>query len=592
MSFDGVVTKAVIEELKEKILGGKIDKIYQPEKDELIINIHNRGKNHRLLISASSNNPRIYLTKNSKKNPTNPPMFCMLLRKYLSGGLILNIEQYGMDRIVVMDISYLDELGQSSEIRLIVEIMGKHSNIILLNKENHVILDSITRVTGEMSRIRQILPGKKYEYPPSQDKIDPLHGTKEDFFQLIRNSKDSLAILKFFYFNYTGISPLLSREICFNADIDIDRPIGSLEQLELESLYSAFSKILGYIKSGNFCPLYITNQLDEIIAFYALDLYQYGDQGKHYSNSISDILDISYRRRDIYDRMSQKSQSMRKSIQTKLDRATNKLVKQKEELIESQNRENLKVYGDLISANAYKIPRGIDSINLENFYDENMSIINVPLDIKSNPIENAQKYYKRYSKLKNAESLLLKQIPETKEEISYLEHVLIAIENATEVEELDEIKDELIKEGYLKDGSKNKKKKKQEAKLSSPHHYISKDGLHLYVGKNNRQNEHLTLKFAHRDDIWLHVQNMPGSHVIIKKDNRDIPHSTLEEAALLAAYYSKGRNGNNIAVDYTEKKNVRKMRNAKPGMVIYDNFKTIIISPHKDKVNEIKKVED
>lgn len=592
MSFDGVVTKAVIEELNEKILGGKIDKIYQPEKDELIINIHNRGKNHRLLISASSNNPRIYLTKNSKKNPTNPPMFCMLLRKYLSGGLILNIEQYGMDRIVLIDISYLDELGQSSEIRLIVEIMGKHSNIILLNKENHVILDSITRVTGEMSRIRQILPGTKYEYPPSQDKIDPLHGAKEGFFQLIRDSKDNLAILKFFYFNYTGISPLLSREICFNADIDIDRPIGSLEQLELESLYSAFSKILEYIKSKNFNPIYITNQLDEIIAFYALDLYQYGGQDKHYSNSISDILDISYRRRDISDRISQKSQSMRKSIQTKLDRATNKLVKQKEELIESQNRKNLKVYADLISANAYKIPRGIDSIALENFYDEHMSVINIPLDIKSNPIENAQKYYKRYSKLKNAESLLLKQIPETKEEISYLEHVLIAIENATEVEELDEIKDELIKEGYIKDGSRNKKKKKQEAKLSSPHHYISKDGLHLYVGKNNRQNEHLTLKFAHRDDIWLHVQNIPGSHVIIKKDNRDIPHSTLEEAALLAAYYSKGRNGNNIAVDYTEKKNVRKMRNAKPGMVIYDNFKTIIISPYKDKVNDIKKVED
>ncbi|MGN9164007.1 Rqc2 family fibronectin-binding protein [Tissierellaceae bacterium HCP3S3_D8] len=592
MSFDGIVTRSVVRELRENILGGRVDKIYQPEKDEILINIHNKGENHRLLISASSNNPRIYLTKYSKKNPTTPPMFCMLLRKYLSGGIILNIEQYDMDRIVLIDISSLDELGQSSEIRLIVEVMGKHSNIILVDKKTHKILDSITRVTGEMSRVRQVLPGSIYDYPPAQDKANPLYYTREEFFQFIEASKENLVLFKFFYFNYTGMSPLISREICFNANLDIDRPIGSLDHIELEAIYDSFSNTIEDVKSESFNPVYITNELDEIIAFYALDLRQYGNKNQHFSPSISHILDTSYRRRDVFDRISQRSQSMRKSIQVKLDRAINKLAKQKEELIESQDREKLKVYADLISANIHRIPRGIDSIDLENFYDENMSIINVPLDIKLSPVENAQRYYKRYSKLKNAESLLLKQVPETEEEISYLEHVIVGIENAMEIEELNEVRDELIKEGYIKDSSKNRRKKNKEDKLSSPHHYISKDDFHIYVGKNNRQNERLTLKFAHREDLWLHVQNMPGSHVIIKKDNREIPSSTLEEAAMLAAYYSKGKNGNNIAIDYTERKNVKKMKNSKPGMVIYDDFKTIIISPSKEKVNEIKKVED
>ncbi len=592
MSFDGIVTKSVVKELKETLLGGRIDKIYQPEKDEILINVHNKGNNHRLLISASSNNPRIYLTKNSKKNPQSPPMFCMLLRKHLSGGIILNIEQYSMDRIIFIDISSLDELGQPSETRLVVEIMGKYSNIILVDKESQKILDSITRVSGEMSRVRQILPGFKYDYPPSQNKINPLTSAEKHFYEFIKEEKENLQVFKFFYFNYTGLSPLISREICFNANIDIDRPIGSLGDSEVDALCTSFSKVIGNVKDELFNPLYITNDLDEIIAFYSMDLNQYGNKNKYFSSSISHILDTSYRKRDIFDRISQKSQSIRKSVQVKLDRAINKLSKQKEELLESKDREKLKIYADLISANIHRIPRGIDKIELENFYDENMATISIPLDIKLSPVENAQRYYKRYSKLKNAEALLLKQIPETKNEISYLEHVLIGIENSVEIEELDEIKDELIKEGYIRDNSRNRKKKKKEEKLSSPHHYVSQDDFHIYVGKNNRQNEYLTLKFANKEDLWLHVQNMPGSHVVIKKDNKEIPDTTLEEAAILAAYYSKGKNGKNISVDYTERKNVRKMRNSKPGMVIYENFKTTNVNPSKEIINKMKKVED
>ncbi|NLY47160.1 MAG: fibronectin/fibrinogen-binding protein [Tissierella sp.] len=589
MSFDGIVTRSVVDELKSSLLGGRIDKIYQQEKDEILIQVYNKGVNHRLLISASSNNPRIYITNFSKKNPDTPPVFCMLLRKHLSGGIVLNIEQYSMDRVVIIDVSSLDELGLPTEKSLIIEIMGKHSNIILVDKSSSKIMDSIKRVREDMSRVRQILPGFIYEYPPTQDKKDPLNTSKDEFMKVLNEDKDGIHLYKFFYFNYTGLSPLISKEICFRANLDIDRPIGSISHEEKENLYHVFEEIMSDIKENKYNPLCIYNESDELVAFYCLDLQQFGSTNKDFSNSISNVLDNSFRRKDVFDRISQKSQSMRKMIQGRLDRAIKKHAKQKEELFDSQDREKYKIYADLISANIHLIPKGAKSIELDNFYDENMAKIDIPLDYKISPALNAQRYYKKYSKLKTAENLLLEQIPETEDEILYLENVLVSIENSYEVEELDEIKEELIKEGYIKDNSKNKKKRKnKEEKLSSPYHYISRDGFTIFVGKNNRQNEQLTLKTAHKEDIWLHVQNMPGSHVIIKKENKDIPDTTLEEAAILAAYYSKGKNGNHIPVDYTMRKNVRKQPNSKPGMVIYDNYKTISVSPDKEVVNKIQ----
>lgn len=590
MSFDGIVTKSVIKELKENIVGGRVDKIFQQEKDEILLNIHSKSVNYRLVLSASSNNPRIYLTNYSKKNPQAPPMFCMLLRKHLSGGIILNVEQFNMDRVVFIDVSSLDELGMPAEKRLIIEIMGKHSNIILIEKSTNKIIDSIKRVPEDISRVRQILPGFIYENPPIKDKLNPLLSTKEEFLDLINKSDKNIPIFKFFYFNYIGFSPLISKEICFNSNLDIDRTIGSLSSDDTLTLYNSFNTIITQINKEDFTPLYITSQSSsDIIAFHSLVINQYGRDNKTYVSSMSKVLDTYYRRKDIIDRISQKSQSIRKSIQVKLERTQNKLGKQKDELLESKDREKYKIYADLISANLYRIGRGIDSIELENFYDENLEKITIPLDRKISPPDNAQRYYKRYSKLKNAHILLLDQIPETEEEIEYLENVLLSIDNSTEVEELDEIKDELIKEGYIK-GNNNKKKKKEET-VSSPYHYISSDGFNIYVGKNNKQNDYLTLKFAHKEDLWLHVQNMPGSHVIIQSDGKSVPDSTLEEAAILAAYYSKGKNGNHIPIDYMERKNVRKPKNAKTGMVIYDDFKTITVNPSRDIVEGLKKVE-
>ncbi|MDR7856398.1 NFACT RNA binding domain-containing protein [Tissierella sp.] len=589
MSFDGIVTKSVVHELKDLILGGRVDKIYQQEKDEILIYVHNKGFNYKLVISASSNNPRIYITQYTKKNPTTPPMFCMLLRKHILGGIILNIEQFNMDRVVFIDVSAIDELGQPTEKRLIIEIMGKHSNIILADKFSLKIIDSVKRVYEDMSRVRQILPGMSYEYPPIQGKTNPLLSTREDFYALIKASNNNLAVYKFFYFNFVGLSPLISREICFDAEVDIDRVLGSLDEDIINCLFLSFNKFINLIKNNTFTPVTIfSNNDSEILAFHALDINQFGSQNKTYCDSISKILDNYFRSKDTLDRIGQKSHSIKKSIQVKLDRTLNKLGKQKEELFQSQEREIYKVYADLISANLHKIPKSVDEISLENFYDENMSLLVVPLDIKLTPAANAQKYYKKYSKLKNAHLLLEEQIPDTENEISYLENVLMSIENSTEIEELDEIKEELIKEGYIKGSIK---KRKKEELISKPYNYLSVDGFNIYVGKNNKQNDYLTLKLSHKEDIWMHVQNMPGSHVIIEKSGKNIPNSTLEEAAILAAYYSKGKNSNHVPIDYTERKNVKKPKNAKLGMVIYDNYKTISVNPSKDLINKIKKVE-
>lgn len=587
MSFDGIVTRAIIEELKDTILGGKVDKIYQHEKDEILIQVYNKGENRNLLISASNNNPRIHFTHYDRINPSSPPMFCMVLRKHLTRGIISNIEQFNMDRVIFIDISSLDELGSITEKRLVIEIMGKYSNIILIDKVSSKVIDSIKRVTPEMSRIRQVLPGTEYIYPKQDGRLNPLNITKEDFIRLIDKDKGSKQSFKHFYTNFIGLGPLISKEICYQGNIEIDRPLSSLTLEEKENLYNSFNTIMDKVKRMDYNPLLIRSNFKEnYIAFYALDIGHLGQQ-KVYLNSISKVLDEYYIKNDTIDRVNQKAQSIKKSVQTKLERSLNKLAKQKEELLESKNRETYKIYGDLISANLHRLEKGLEEVQLENFYLEDMAKITVPLDKRYSPAENAQRYYKKYSKLKNAYQLLLKQIPETEEEIYYLENILNSIDHCTSVDEIEEIKEELINEGYLK-GKPNRNKNET---ISKPNHYVSSDGFHIFVGKNNKQNDQLTLKTAQKEDLWFHVQKMPGSHVIIKVENKKVPDTTIKEAAMLAAYYSKAKNSTNVPVDYTERKNVKKPRKAKSGMVIYENFNTIFVTPSKEKIQSLKKIE-
>lgn len=589
MSFDGIVTNALVTEFKETIVGGRIDKIYQQEKDEILIHIHNLGNNYKLLLSASSNNPRIYLTNFSKQNPNNPPMFCMFLRKQIQGGIILDINQYELDRIIIIDIKSLDEMGEINIKQLIIEIMGKHSNIILVDESSKIILDSIKRIPENISRVRQVLPGLQYQYPPSNNKINPLNVDFKTFLEIGDKSKKNSQVFKYFYTNFIGLSPLISREICYRANIDERSTTDLLTDLDKKELYNSFKLTMDDILEKRFTPNIIKNDNNEILAFHALKLTQYDGIDKEYNESMSTILDNYYREKDILDRIRQKSLSIRKTVQTKLDRDLNKLNKQREEFLESKKREKYKVYGDLISANIYKIDKGADKVKLENFYTENLEEINIPLDPKLSPPQNAQRYYKKYAKLKNASKLLEKQIPKTKYEIDYLENILISIDNCTEVEELDEIKDELRREGYLK--GKDKKNKNKKERTSKPYHFISSNNLDIYVGKNNKQNDYLTLRFANKDDIWLHSKDIPGSHVIIRLEDAEVPEETLYEAALLAAFYSKAKNSQNVAIDYAQKKNVKKPKGAKPGMVIYEKNNTIYVTPKKEEINKIKKVE-
>lgn len=589
MALDGIVVKNIIKELNTAILNGKVDKIYQPEKDEIIINVYNKGKTYKLLISANSSNPRIHLTNSSKDNPSSPPMFCMLLRKHLTGGTVLNVEQYEMDRIIFIDISSLDELGNMTTKRLVVEIMGKYSNIILVDKDSTKIIDAIKRVTSEMSRVRAVLPGTIYTLPKQENKINPLSISQNEFFEQLAKQNESLKTHKFFYNSFMGMSPLIAKEICYLSNIDMDMPIGMLSNDDINRLYNTFLSVMDKVKNEKFSPTLIRKEYSEDYRdFYCLDIEQFGDDRKVQMESINIVLDKYYTINDKLDRIHQKSQAIKKSIQVKLERSLNKLAKQKQELLDSQKREKYKVYADLISANLYRIEKGMEEVELENFYDENLSKITVPLDKKLSGTENAQMYYKKYAKLKNAYKLLLSQIPETEKEIEYLENVLNSLDNCTEIVELEEIKEELIMEGYLK----GKLPKNKTSKSSKPHHYISSDGFHIYVGKNNKQNDVLTLKTARKNDLWLHAQKMPGSHVIVRVENKPIPESTLLEAAMLAAYYSKGKNSNNVPIDYTEKKNVKKPKDAKAGMVIYENYKTIFVTPDKEKIDRMEKVEE
>ncbi len=591
MSYDGIVTRGVVNELKNILIGGRIDKVYQQEKDELLLMVYSKGKNHRLLLSASSNNPRAYITRFSKEKPMSPPMFCMLLRKHLIGGIILDITQYENDRVMVFTISGTDELGEKTKRDLVVEIMGKHSNIILMDHESRKIIDSIKRIPMDVSRVRQILPGLNYSFMELDSKPNPLGITKEVFLNILEGAPGNIQSFKFFYTAFHGLSPLIGREICNNANIDSKRTLISLDTEERSLLYDSFANIMNRAKNNEFKPNYILNkETGEIISFYAFLLSLYGMDNYVLTDTMSQMLDEVYKSKDTYDRVNQKSASLRKILQTKLERAQNKLAKQKEELLESEAREIYKVYGDLLQSNLYRIQKGQDKIVLDNFYDPEMKPIEVPLDIKLSPADNAQKYYKKYAKLKNGYALLSQQIPETQSEISYLEHVLMSMENASDVKELDEIKDELIREGYIQRSGKVKKNAKEI--ISKPLHFVSSDGFDIFVGRNNRQNEILTMKMARKEDIWFHTKIIPGSHVIVRTNGAVIPEKTMEEAATLAAYYSKGRNSSNIEVDYTEKRNIKKPRNSKPGLVTYDNQKTLVVNPKSEIIKSLKKVED
>lgn len=572
MSLDGTVVKNLVYEINNRVNGGRIDKIYQDDNNNILINIRANGKRERLFISISGS-PRMYFSEELFDSPQNPPAFCMLLRKHLENNQILSVKQYKMDRIVEIHVKSRDELGLYSEKSLIIELMGKHSNVILIDNESKKIIDSLKRVNFNLSSVREILPGLIYNEEDISQGLDPCE--TESIIKLIKDFDENLNLKSFFLKNFTGISPQMCEEIEFRTNIDFKKNIISLNDDEIEILNKVFLNIFLDIKENKFVPIKIYR--DGIFKdFYSIDLKELSEKDKEKIDSISSLLEEFYNSKFLRDSLGSKSKELRRAVKKHIDKINRKISNQSNELNLALNREKYKVYADLISSNFHRIEKGADNVTVENFYNE-MEEIEIPLDSKLDGPGNASKYYKKYSKLKNAAVYLEEQISIGKSEVEYLESILLNIDFAETPDEIDDLYEELEKEGYLKKRNKNNKKKRKD----SQENYIklkTEDGFEIYIGRNNRQNDYLTLKKAKKNDLWFHVKDAPGSHVILKNDNRDFSNSSMMTAAKLAAKYSSLSKSQNIPVDYTFKMNVKRHPAKKPGLVSYTNYKTINVS--------------
>lgn len=560
MAFDGITIANIVYDLNRTILNGRIAKIAQPEKDELILTI--KGGNigqARLLLSASASLPLIYLTDTNKPSPMNAPNFCMLLRKHIANGRITKIFQPEMERIVRFEIEHLDDLGDLCKKSLIIEVMGKHSNIIFCD-ENDKIIDSIKHISAQVSSVREVLPGREYFIPKTSEKFNPLTENREHF--LFEIMEKPTTIQKAIYSSYTGISPLAAGEICYRASLDADASTSALSEDEKLHLSNNFFWYMEDVKEGNFTPN-IVMRGKEPVEYSAFLLKQYADLETISYDSISQVLEQFYAAKNVYTHMRQKSADLRRIVTTALERSRKKYDLQLKQLKDTEKREKYKVYGELLNAYGYTAPEGAKSLEALNYYTNEM--ITIPLDSDLSALENAKKYFDRYNKLKRTYQALSSLIEETKMEIIHLDSIATSLDIATSESDLSQIKEELTESGYIKKCST----KKQKSAKSKPFHYVSSNGYDIYVGKNNYQNDELTFKMATGNDWWFHAKEMPGSHVIVKTNGDELPDQTFEEAGRLAAYYSKGKEAGKVEIDYLQKKNVKKPNGAAPGFVVY-----------------------
>lgn len=578
MALDGIVISAMVQELKSCILGGRISKIAQPEPDELMLTIKNERKNYRLLISAGASLPLIYFTETNKPGPLTAPNFCMLLRKHISGGKILDVRQPGLERIIHFDIEHLNELGDVCQKTLTVEIMGKHSNIIFCSPDG-TIIDSIKHISSQVSSVREVLPGRRYFIPDTQSKLDPFSVTLDAFTQAVSGKPMPLA--KAIYTTFTGISPLIAEELCHRASLESARSANSFSENELLHLFHQFELLIDSVKEHEFTPCIFTRG-SEPVEFSVLPLTMYSDLPGTPCKSVSEMLETYYAAKNTITRIRQKSVDLRKIVQTSLDRERKKYDLQRKQLKDTEKRDKYRVYGELINTYGYGLEPGVKKFTALNYYTNEE--VTIPLDETLTPQENAKKYFDKYSKQKRTYEHLSGLIHETEDEISHLESISTALDIALSEEDLVQIKEELVQYGYIRRHAGAKRVKI----TSKPFHYISSDGFHIYVGKNNYQNEELTFKFATGNDWWFHAKGAPGSHVIVKANNEMPPDSTFEEAARLAAYYSKNRAAEKVEIDYVEKKHVKKVNGAKPGFVIYHTNYSMVIDSDIRGIKEVK----
>ena len=572
MAFDGIVIANLTRDLKTKLEGGKINKIAQPEKDELLFTIKNNRENLRLLISASASLPLIYLTDKNKTSPLTAPNFCMLLRKHIGTGRILKVSQPGLERIIEFEIEHLDDLGDLCRKRLIVELMGKHSNIIFC-KEDGTILDSIKHVSSQMSSVREVLPGREYFIPQTTEKGNPFGLPLEEFSRLMGQAP--APVRKALYLKLTGISPIMGEELCHLASIDGDRSAKELSESELTHLHRTLSLMMEDVQAGNFSPA-IVYRRGEPVEFASLPLTCF--EGAEYEarpfKNISLLLEQFYAEKNTLTRIRQKSSDLRRVVQTVLERNYKKYDLQIKQLKDTEKRDKYKVYGELLNTYGYELAGGEKQLTCQNYYTGQE--ITIPLDPQLTARENSQKFFDKYNKLKRTFEALTDLTLETKKEIDHLESISTALDIALDEEDLVQIKEELTEYGYIK---RHYGKGKKPRITSRPFHYLSSDGFHIYVGKNNYQNEELTLKVAAGNDWWFHAKGIPGSHVIVKCDGKELSDKTFEEAGALAAYYSKGRDNDKVEIDYIQRKHVKKAAGGAPGFVIYHTNYSLLANP-------------
>ncbi len=583
MALDGLLLHQLQKEIAEGAIGAKVDKVFQPERDEIILALRSRSGTSRLLISASPNSPRIQFTSSAIENPASPPMFCMFMRKHFIGGRLLGIRQIGLDRVLLLDFDCKNELGDSTKLTIAVEIMGRHSNIILLDEQNK-ILDAVKHIDITMSSMRQIMPGLTYKAPPAQQKLNLLECTSEQILEALAHATDE-ELPKALIGILQGVSPIVCRELTHLAMRgDLSVRSHSLTKEQQERLNFFILKAAHSVEDGSAIPMMATDiATGRPLDFTFMEITQYGRAAltKEYPD-FSSLLDDFFGERSRLDRQKRKQQTILKVLASTSDKLSRKISAQREELIECEGREQLRIYGDLINANIYQLKRGISSVQLENYYEENQ-LVTIAMDPMLTPAQNAQHYYKEYRKAHTAEQILRVQIENSLKEIAYIDSVFEELTRAATEKDFTEIRQELADEGYIRYEQKGKKK----VVVSEPIKLVSSDGLTIFVGRNNQQNDRLTLRSARNHFMWMHTHNIPGAHVIIAHDGALIPQRTMSEAAILAAVNSKARDSAQVPVDYTLVKNIKKPPGAKPGMVTYDQFKTIFVTPDESLMERL-----
>lgn len=569
MAFDGITIANIKNELENTILNGRIYKIAQPEADELILTIKTANGQYRLFLSVDASLPLIYLTDKNKPSPMTAPGFCMLLRKHLQNGRIVAIRQPDFERVLVFEIEHLNEMGDLCKKKLIVEIMGKHSNIIFCDASD-MILDSIKHISALVSSVREVLPGRAYFIPKTTEKSNPLTCERDFFLENIRSKPIPLG--KAIYTSFTGISPVIAEEICHRAGVDSGRPASALSESEGQHLSNLFSQAMEDVAAGNFSPAIYANE-NGPVEYASLPLSQYAHYQRTAFDSISSLLESYYVEKNNQSRIRQKSSDLRRIVATLLDRNRKKLQLQLKQLQDTEKRDKYRLYGELIHTYGYNVEEGAKSFEALNYYTN--ETITIPLDPDFSPMENGKRYFDKYNKLKRTFEALSTLTEDTKGEIEHLESIQSALMIAEAEGDLAEIKEELTECGYIR----KKSSKKKEKITSHPYHYVTKEGFHIYVGKNNFQNDHISFKLAGNSDWWFHVKGAPGSHVIVKSEGKELPDSVFEDAGRLAAYYSSKRDSEKVEIDYLEKRNLKKPNGAKPGFVVYYTNYSLTIAP-------------